>query len=137
MVSSQRYGVVLYNFDAMESIHHVSDKAFFEPTLSSEEIKALVNSAIKEKSSRKIKEKSSREIEEKSSDEIVCKAARQGYLHDDKFHAKYQILNNVTGFLVYYFSFKVMCPCPSKVKEEGISSETDESIAKFLLFKIF
>ena len=93
--------MVLYNLDAIKGIHPVSDKVLFEPTLNYEERKKLVTSA-KSKSFK---------------DGPVCEAARSGYKCSDKAHVLYQILNGVSGFLLYYFSFDTF-RCPSKVDEE-------------------
>jgi len=112
IISSKRYQVVLYNLDAIKGIHPVSDKVLFETTLNYEERKQLLESA------------KSATFEIKN----VCIAARQGYICDDKIHVHYQILNSVSGFLVYYYSFQAMSSyrCPSKVKEKGISSDIEE-----------
>ncbi len=93
--------MVLYNLDAIKGIHPVSDKVLFEPTLNYEERKKLVTSA------------KSQSLE----NERVCEAARGGYKCSDKAHVLYQILNSVSGFLLYYFSFETFV-CPSKVNEE-------------------
>ena len=44
------------------------------------------------------------------------KAARLGYKYDEKIHVHYQILNGVSGFLLYYYSFQEFNKnkCPSK-----------------------
>ena len=104
----KRYQVVLYNLDAVKCIHPVSDEILFELTLNYEERRKLVTSA------------KNRSFE----NENVCEAARNGYKCSDKAHVLYQILNGVSGFLLYYFSFETL-KCSSKVDEEEKSSELD------------
>jgi hypothetical protein len=58
--------------------------------------------------------------------EKVCEAARQGYKCSDKAHVFYQLLNGVSGFLLYYYSFETFSTdlCRSKVDEDESSSQT-------------
>jgi len=58
------------------------------------------------------------------SDKKVCEAARLGYKCSDKAHVFYQILNGVTGFLCYYFSFETNSKLKSKV-------DSDETLFEF------
>ena len=54
------------------------------------------------------------------------KAARLGYKYDDKIHVHYQILNGVSGFLLYYYSFQEFNKnkCPSKNRRKDLGSVT-------------
>ena len=54
------------------------------------------------------------------------KKLRLGYLFDDKTHVYYQILNGVTGYMVYYFSFTDMRNQPSKAKAAETASYLGE-----------
>jgi len=65
------------NGESIKGIHHVSDAVLFEPTCNEEE-------------RRDMKEN---------------ERTRLGYAHDDKVHTHYQVLNGVSGFSVYYYSF--------------------------------
>ncbi len=107
-MSTKRYQIVLNNLDAIQSIHPVSDQALFEPTLNFEQRKSLVKLA------------KTRAFE----DGKVCEAARQGYKCSDKAHVFYQLLNGVSGYLLYYYSFAPFSPStfPSKVDEHESSS---------------
>ena len=98
-VSTVRYQVVLYNLEAIKGIHHVSDSVLFEKPLNEKEKASLV-----QKSKNK-------ELDNKES----CEAARLGYKYDDNTHVLYQIVNGVTGFEVFNFSFKDKVNIPSKV----------------------
>ena len=107
MVSSERYQVILYNLDAIKGIHSVSDDALFVAPLDKKEKCKLVNSFSKRDFSNR----------------IVCEAAELGYKCSDKAHVFYQILNSVSGFLVYYFSFEPNGSLKSKVNSDETDSE--------------
>ncbi len=109
MISSERYQVVLFNLDAIKGIHPVSDDNFFLEPLDRNEKAQLVKSAKSRKFSSK----------------VVCKSAEFGYKCSDKAHVFYQILNGVTGFLVYYFSFEPNYKLESKVDSEETLSESE------------
>ena len=81
-----RYCVILNNGDSLKGIHHVSDAVLFEPPLSQQKKDDLFS-----KLDRK---------------DILCEIKRLGYKHSDKVHTQYQLLNGVSGYLVYYYSFK-------------------------------
>ncbi|CAF0927850.1 unnamed protein product [Brachionus calyciflorus] len=91
-ISKIRYQLVLYNMHAMNGIHPISDDALFEETLREQDKDILCS-----------------KIENKNFDnKDACRAARQGYRYSDKAHVYYRILNRVTGYLVYYFSFTIV-----------------------------
>ncbi len=81
-----RYCVILYNGDSLKGIHHVSDAVLFEPPLSEREKANLFSELVR--------------------NEILFEIKRLGYKHSDKVHTQYQLLNGVSGYLVYYYSFK-------------------------------
>ena len=83
-----RYCVILYNGYSLKGIHHVSDAVLFERPLIQRE-KADLLSKLKENDAK-----------------ILCEIKRLGYKYEDEVHIKYQLLNGVSGFLVYYYSFK-------------------------------
>ncbi|RNA42888.1 hypothetical protein BpHYR1_026925 [Brachionus plicatilis] len=89
-ISKLRYQVVLYNTKAISGIHPVSDKAFFEEPLNEKERLCLV---------QKAKNKKLNDVNAKNS-------ARLGYKYSDNAFIYYQILNGVTGYLVFYFAYK-------------------------------
>lgn len=89
MISSEREKVILYNLDAIKGIHPVSDASFFATPLEIEEKKELLQSF-------KARDYSNLNF---------CKATTLGYENIDKAYVYYQILNAVSGFLVYYFAF--------------------------------
>ena len=108
-VSSVRHQVVLFNLEAIHSIHPVSDEAMFEDCLSRRDKADLVFRA-------RNKELSDRDASE---------AARLGYKYSDKAHVLYQIVNGISGFQVFYYSFKDQTKCPSKVNSD-ITLNEDE-----------
>ncbi|RNA42870.1 hypothetical protein BpHYR1_005763 [Brachionus plicatilis] len=85
-----RLQVVLYNTKAISGIHPVSDKAFFEEPLNEKERLCLV---------QKARNKKLNDLNAKNS-------ARLGYKYSDNAFIYYQILNGVTGYLVFYFAYK-------------------------------
>ena len=64
----------------------------------------------------------------KFNEEKVCEAARQGYKCSDKAHVFYQLLNGVSGFLLYYYCFEPFPSYshPSKVDEDDSSSQPSD-----------
>ena len=78
LVSSQRSGVSLYSLDAIEKIHHVSDSVLFESFNSDQAANGILEDATLGKR-----------------DNLI-----------DKVHVYNQILNCVSGFMVYYYSAK-------------------------------
>ncbi len=109
MVSNSRFQIVLNNLDAIQLIHPVSDQALFETTLNLKKRTDLVRLA------------SIRTFNK----EKVCEAARQGYKCSDKAHVFYQLLNGVSGFLLYYYSFETFSSYlyPSRVDEDDSSCQ--------------
>jgi hypothetical protein len=101
-VSSVRYQVVIFNLEAIRGIHPVSDDVLFEKPLSVEE---KVNLILKAKN-------------QELNNENACRAAKLGYKYSDKAHVFYQIVNGVTGFEIFNFSFKDKVGCPSKVNSD-------------------
>ena len=89
----------------------MSDKALFEPTVVFKQRKILVTKA------------KTRSFEKND----VCTVARQGYKCSDKAHVFYQILNGVSGFHLYYYSFKPYdsLKCASKVNEQEEGSDVE------------
>lgn len=45
-------------------------------------------------------------------------AARMGYKYSDKAHVLYQIVNGISGYQVFYYSFKDQTQIPSKVNSD-------------------
>lgn len=87
-ISKCRYQVILYNAKAISGIHHVSDKAFFERPLDQKEKIDLLKKA------------------NKKDNEHGKRAAKLGYKFIDDAFVYYQILNGVTGCLIFYYAFK-------------------------------
>jgi hypothetical protein len=112
-ISSVRYQLVLYNLDAIRGIHPVCDDALFELPLENRERIDLCRDAKNKDLLRK--------------DVSAWKAAYSGYKYSDKAHVFYQILNGVSGYSMYYFSFKPM-RVPSKVDADEVDSNIDSSI---------
>ena len=108
-VSSVRYQVVLYNLEAIHSIHPISDEAMFEDCLSRRGKADLVFRAR------------NKEL----GDQYASEAARLGYKYSDKAHVLYQIVNGISGIQVFYYSFKDQTKCPSKVNSD-ITLNEDE-----------
>lgn len=98
----ERYQVVLYNMEALQGIHPVSDDVLFEQPLTPDEkirkIKAIGNSW---------------DCPEK------IDLARLGYKHSDKMHVYYQIRNGISGYKVYYFTFTPIRDVYSMVDSEA------------------
>ena len=90
----------------MKGIHPVSDQALFEDPLSQTERAALCHKALNKK----------------LNNAHAQQAARLGYKYSDKAHVYYQILNRVTGYMLYYFSFKDNRNQPSKVNADETAS---------------
>jgi len=105
-LSKIRYQLVLYNLHAIKGIHPVSDESFFEAPLSQEERANLCHQAMNKKLDNK----------------YAQEAARLGYKYSDKAHVYYQIMNGVTGYIVYYFSFMDYKNQPSKVNAAETAS---------------
>jgi len=101
-ISSVRYQVVLFNLEAIRGIHPVSDQAMFEECLSRRDKANLVERA-----------------KNKELDNQHAKlAARMGYKYSDKAHVLYQIVNGISGYQVFYYSFKDQTQIPSKVNSD-------------------
>ena len=108
-ISSVRHQVFLFNLEAIHGIHPVSDKAMFEECLSRREKADLV------------KRGKNKELD----DRHASLAARMGYKYSDKAHVLYQIVNGISGYQVFYYSFKDQTQIPSKV-DSDITLNDDE-----------
>ena len=92
LIAKDRSQVVLYNMQGIKGIHPVADDDLFAEPLSPDVSEQLVQSCKLGK----------------LTNENVCRATRLGYLPTETAHVHYQILNGVTGFVLYYFSFACM-----------------------------
>ena len=108
-VSAVRYQLVLYNLDAIHGIHPVSEKVMFEECLN-RQLKADLVKRAKDK-----------ELD----NEVASKAARMGYKYSDKAHVLYQIANGISGYQVYYYSFRDQINIPSKVNSDDTLDEDE------------
>ncbi|ELR20552.1 uncharacterized protein ACA1_052430 [Acanthamoeba castellanii str. Neff] len=111
MISPIRYQVVLYNLEAVAGFHPVTDDAFWEEPLSPHARHELMR-----KVSRSAKQPYNAE---------ELKLMRLGYKHSDAAYIKYLLLNNISGYMVYWFSFHHRVDKATRSLVNAEDTETD------------
>lgn len=111
MISPIRYQVVLYNLEAVAGFHPVTDDAFWEEPLSPHARHELMR-----KVSRSAKQPYNAE---------ELKLMLLGYKHSDAAFIKYLLLNNISGYMVYWFSFHHRVDKATRSLVNAEDTETD------------